>query len=50
MEDFVGRGRVHIHGEVWSAESRLPLKRGDRVQVIAVDGLVLHVQPAKKEI
>jgi membrane-bound serine protease (ClpP class) len=49
MEDFEGRGRVHIHGEVWSAESALPLKRGDKVQVVAVDGLVLHVQPAKKE-
>lgn len=50
MEDFEGRGRVHIHGEVWSAESTLPLKRGDRVQVVAVDGLVLRVQPATKEV
>ena len=50
LEDFEGRGRVHIHGENWSAESTLPLKRGDRVQVVAVDGLVLHVQPAKKEV
>lgn len=50
MEDFEGQGRVHIHGEVWSAESTLPLKRGNRVQVVAVDGLVLHVQLANKEI
>ena len=50
MEDFEGRGRVHIHGEVWSAESTLPLKRGDKVQVVAVEGLVLHVQPVKKEV
>jgi membrane-bound serine protease (ClpP class) len=50
LEDFEGRGRVHIHGEDWSAESTLPLKRGDSVQVVAVDGLVLHVQPAKKEV
>ena len=50
LEDFAGKGRIRIHGEVWSAESAVPLTRGDKVQVVAIDGLVLHVQPAEKEV
>lgn len=49
LEDFEQTGRIHIHGETWRAYSRLPLKRGDRVRVTAIDGLVLHVEPVKEE-
>jgi len=45
LGDFEGRGRIRIHGEVWLAESATPLRQGDRVQVLAVEGLVLKVQP-----
>jgi len=43
--DFQGSGRIRVHGEVWSAQSSVPLKSGDHVQVTAIDGLVLKVQP-----
>jgi membrane-bound serine protease (ClpP class) len=45
LDDFEGNGRIRIHGEIWLAESATPLRRGDRVQVIAVNGLVLKIQP-----
>jgi len=49
LDDFEGKGRIRIHGEIWLAESVTPLRRGDRVKVLAVDGLVLKVQPLNQE-
>jgi len=49
LDDFSDRGRIRIHGEIWQAETRVPLKRGDRVRVSAVEGLVLHVEPEAEE-
>jgi membrane-bound serine protease (ClpP class) len=49
LGDFEGKGHIRIHGEVWLAESATPLRQGDRVQVLAVDGLVLKVQPLIQE-
>ncbi len=49
LDDFAGSGRVRIHGEVWQAVTKLPLKRGDRVRVLAVEGLVLSVEPETEE-
>ena len=49
IEDFEGEGRIHIHGEVWAAKSPSPVHRGDKVRVVALDGLVLHVQPLSEE-
>ena len=40
-----GKGRVHIEGEDWSARGEGVIQRGDRVEIIAVDGLILHVRP-----
>ncbi len=37
-------GRVFIHGEYWTARARRTVKRGARVRVAAVDGLVLEVE------
>jgi membrane-bound serine protease (ClpP class) len=50
LDDFEGKGRIRIHGEIWRAESATPLRRGDKVQVVAVDGLVLKIQPLNKEV
>jgi len=44
-EAFTGRGRVDIDGENWIAESRVPMPAGQKVRVIAVDKLVLQVEP-----
>jgi membrane-bound serine protease (ClpP class) len=49
LGDFENRGRIRIHGEVWLAESATPLRRGDKVQVLAVNGLVLKVQSLNQE-
>jgi membrane-bound serine protease (ClpP class) len=49
IEDFDGKGHIRIHGEVWEAESSTLLRRGDRVRVVAIDGLILKVQPLEQE-
>jgi membrane-bound serine protease (ClpP class) len=49
LEDFQGRGRVRVHGEVWEATSAFALKRGQRVRVRSVDGLTLDVEPSAEE-
>jgi membrane-bound serine protease (ClpP class) len=48
-EDFAGAGSVRVHGEVWSAQSRLPLRKGEPVRVVARAGLVLEVVPHRKD-
>ncbi len=46
ISDFSdGRGRVHLEGEDWSAASDHPIARGQTVEVVKVDGLVLEVRP-----
>lgn len=43
--DFQGRGLVRLHGELWNAESRLPVHAGDPLRVTGMNGLVLMVEP-----
>src|SRR3546814_16023292 len=45
LQDFKDSGRVHVRGEDWRARSGQPVRRGQRLCVRAVDGLVLHVEP-----
>jgi membrane-bound serine protease (ClpP class) len=45
LHAFHGRGRVHIRGETWQADSAVPVKRGQALRVLAIDGLVLRVAP-----
>jgi membrane-bound serine protease (ClpP class) len=49
LEDFEENGQVRIHGEIWSARSSEPLHKGCRVEVVSMDGLVLHVKPVTRE-
>lgn len=44
-EDFDTTGRVWVHSELWNAETRAPLRAGDKVRVVAMDGLRLTVEP-----
>lgn len=39
-----GQGQVLVHGELWSAISEKRIKKGERVKVVDVDGLVLKVE------
>ncbi|WP_147652387.1 NfeD family protein [Vulcaniibacterium gelatinicum] len=45
VEDFERQGQVRIRGEVWQAESNVPVRSGQRLRVHALDGLVLRVSP-----
>jgi membrane-bound serine protease (ClpP class) len=45
MEDFEGSGLVRVHGEIWQAVSRVPVKKDQRLRVLHVDGLTLEVAP-----
>ena len=41
--DINGSGKVFVHGEYWEARSNVPIKKGEKVRVRAIDGLVLKV-------
>lgn len=43
-----GAGTVHIHGEQWSARADRPVHRGQEVEVRALDGLILVVEPKEE--
>lgn len=45
LGDFDGRGRIRVHGEVWQAQSDRPVRHGEPVVILALDGLVLRVLP-----
>ncbi len=44
LEDFTGEGWARVRGENWKVVSATPLGRGDRVRVLGIDGLTLHVE------
>lgn len=46
LENFEGAGRIRIHGEIWNARCGEPLREGQPVRVVAMEGLVLRVEPA----
>jgi membrane-bound serine protease (ClpP class) len=39
-------GQIDVRGEIWRAESSVPLDVGEAVRVLAVNGLTLFVEPA----
>jgi len=45
LDDFSGHGRVRIRGEIWQANSEVPVARGQVLRVVSLDGLVLRVVP-----
>ena len=49
--DIDSEGSVFVHGEHWNAHSAVPIAKGSKVKVVAVDGLRLEVAPeAQKEV
>lgn len=44
MDDFIGTGRIWIHGESWEAVAREKITKGEKVEVISQEGLTLNVQ------
>ena len=43
-EEIAGKGKVMVHGELWKARSDRPIKKGSKVRVVKVDGLVVTVE------
>jgi membrane-bound serine protease (ClpP class) len=46
-EAFDRRGLVTVRGELWNAESSVPVAAGQRLRIRRVDGLKLEVEPVK---
>jgi membrane-bound serine protease (ClpP class) len=44
LEDFIESGRVRAFSESWLARSPQPVRKGDKLRVTAIDGLVLTVE------
>jgi len=42
---FEGSGQVRVHGELWSAESGIPVQQGQSLRVTDMHGLTLTVEP-----
>ncbi|MCE5234249.1 MAG: nodulation protein NfeD [Mizugakiibacter sp.] len=45
---FAERGTVHVHGERWQALTDAPLRSGQAVRVVAIEGLTLRVTPVER--
>lgn len=48
LDDIQDEGWALVHGEHWKVRSTVPLKRDQRIRVVAREGLVLAVAPAKE--
>lgn len=44
--DIAPTGHVHVQGELWSAVAQDPIRKGDPIRVVRVEGLTLHVTRA----
>jgi membrane-bound serine protease (ClpP class) len=42
------RGQIFLRGELWNAESEVPVEPGDSVRVTKIDGLTLRVVPVQR--
>jgi len=46
-EDFADEGEVMLEGEMWTARTSAPVRKGQKLRVERIDGLVLHVSPVE---
>ena len=47
--EAIGRDRVRVRGEIWTARAGFELEPGERVRVAGVDGLTLVVETERSE-
>ena len=45
IDDFDNNGRIRVHSESWAAQTAVPVRRGQKVRIIAVDGLIVKIEP-----
>jgi membrane-bound serine protease (ClpP class) len=49
LEDFDGRdGWARVHGETWRIRCKQPLRQGQKIRVLSMDGLIFDVEPEDK--
>lgn len=46
VEAFERQGLVRVHGELWNAVTPTPVRAGQRLRIVRIDGLTLQVEPA----
>jgi membrane-bound serine protease (ClpP class) len=44
LTDITPKGKVSVHGEIWNAESSEQINKGDPVEVISSDGMILIIK------
>jgi membrane-bound serine protease (ClpP class) len=44
LEDFDAEGWARVQGETWRVRSGAPVRRGQRLRVTSIDGLILTVE------
>jgi membrane-bound serine protease (ClpP class) len=47
LEDFEREGWAHVQGERWKVHAAVPVRRGQKLRVTALRGLILDVVPEK---
>ena len=47
IDECAPAGRVRFHGELWNARASEPVSEGERVRIMAVDGLTFDVEPER---
>lgn len=47
VADFTGTGTVKVSGELWQASCDTPLRKGEQIEVLDVNGLHLRVQSSQ---
>ena len=45
LHDFETEGKVRVHSETWNARSGVPIAKGQTVRVVAMEGLMLNIEP-----
>ena len=50
ITDVKEKGKVHVHGELWNAESDEPIAAGERVIVTALRGMTVKVKKERGEV
>jgi membrane-bound serine protease (ClpP class) len=45
LESFTGDGHVWLESETWAARSSVPIEKDQKIRVVAMQGLVLEVEP-----
>jgi membrane-bound serine protease (ClpP class) len=45
LDDFQDEGWARVHGEQWKVRAKRPVRRGQKLRVIGMQGLVLSVEP-----